>query len=75
MHEQSETIQDKLGRWVNVFGRGTKRAGERLPKTYDFERDTYDTVEEAVSAAKRRSEEEGKPARRRRTILGGEEPE
>jgi hypothetical protein len=55
MHEQSETIQDKLGRWINVFGRGTPQAGTPLPKKYDWERPYYKTVEEAVEAAKKRS--------------------
>ena len=61
MHEQSETIQDAQGRWINVYGRGTPRAGQPLPPVHDFEQDSYDSVEEAVAAAKRRSElEEGR---------------
>jgi hypothetical protein len=63
-HEQSETIQDKFGRWLNVFGKNTKRAGEPLKKKYSFEKETYETVEEAVEAAKRRSKEEGKERKR-----------
>lgn len=50
MHEQSETIQDKLGRWVNVFGRGTGNAGSRLPGMPD-----YATVGAADAAAAARS--------------------
>ena len=33
-HEQSETVQDKRGRWINVFGRKTPQAGKPLPKKY-----------------------------------------
>ena len=51
MHEQSETIQDAQGRWINVYGRGTPRAGQPLPPVHDFEQDSYDSVEEAVAAA------------------------
>ena len=54
-HEQSETIQDKLGRWINVFGKDTPQAGQPLPMMYDWERAFYPTVEEAVAAASRRS--------------------
>lgn len=50
MHEQSETIQRKDGRWVNVYGRDLPQAGRQLPGTMD-----YGTMEEAVSAAKARS--------------------
>lgn len=50
MHEQSETIQLPSGRWVNVYGRRTPKAGQPLPNSGDFE-----TVEEAVAAAKARS--------------------
>ena len=51
MHEQSETIQLPNKRWVNVYGRGTPKAGEKLPGTPD-----YPTVEDAVGAARKRSE-------------------
>ena len=59
-HEESESEQDAQGRWINVYGRGTPKAGQPLPRRYDFERDSYDTVEEAVAAAARRSDEEGR---------------
>mgnify|MGYP001565877490 CR=1 FL=1 len=49
MHEQSETIQ-RDGKWINVYGRKTPKAGQQLPGT-----PTYGTVEEAVEAAKERS--------------------
>ena len=50
-HEQSETIQNPSGKWINVYGRKTKNAGKQLPDSSE-----YNTVEEAVSAAKKRSE-------------------
>ena len=53
-HEESESIQID-GKWRNVYGRKTKLAGEPLPRMYEFEKDEYDTVEEAVAAAKERS--------------------
>lgn len=32
-HEKSETKQDpETGFWINVYGRGTKKAGKRLPE-------------------------------------------
>lgn len=55
-HEQSETIQNKLGRWFNVFGKNTPQAGQPLPRKYKWEKPDYETVEEAVAAAKKRSE-------------------
>jgi hypothetical protein len=58
MHEQSETVQ-RDGKWVNVFGRGTPQAGRPLPRRHEWERDAYDTADEAVAAAKRRSAEHG----------------
>lgn len=49
MHEQSETVQDENGNWVNVFGRGTGNAGSPLPGM-----PRYSTSSEAgLSAAKR----------------------
>ena len=57
-HEQSETIQDPdTGKWVNVYGRKTPKAGQRLPNDRD-----YDTVEEAVAAAAARSKAYVEPA-------------
>jgi hypothetical protein len=54
-HEQSETIQNEKGEWVNVYGAKTPKAGQQLPDT-----PTYPDVETAVEAAKKRSEEYGK---------------
>lgn len=52
MHEQSETIQTPDGRWINVYGRATPQAGQQLPGT-----DAYGSMDEAVRAAKTRSDE------------------
>ena len=52
MHEQSETKQNKAGKWINVYGRKTPVAGRRLPDTPE-----YDTIEEAVAAAIQRSKD------------------
>lgn len=49
-HEQSETIQREDGRWINVYGRDTPKAGQQLPGTADFA-----TVQEAEAVAKARS--------------------
>lgn len=54
-HEQSETIQNEKGEWVNIYGSKTPQAGQQLPDT-----PTYSTVDEAVSAAKQRSEDYGR---------------
>ena len=59
MHEQSET-EERDGRWVNVYGRATAKAGQVLKPREDYERESYDTVEEAVRAAERRSEDSPK---------------
>jgi hypothetical protein len=50
MHEQSETIK-KNGKWQNVYGKNLPKAGQQLPGTKD-----YASVEEAVAAAKARSQ-------------------
>lgn len=50
-HEQSETVQDKTGKWINVYGQKTPKAGQQLPGT-----PKYNSVDEAVEAAKKRSE-------------------
>jgi hypothetical protein len=55
MHEQSETVQRSDGRWINVYGKALPQAGQPLPNSSD-----YGTVEEAVTAAKARSESFGK---------------
>lgn len=53
-HEQSETIQQDDGRWINVYGKGTKFAGQQLPNTI-----SYNTQEEAVKSAEKRSKNSG----------------
>lgn len=73
MHEQSETIQDASGRWINVYGRGTPKAGQPLPSVHDFEQDAYDTVDEAVAAAKKRSQMERSSGRGGLERLFGED--
>jgi hypothetical protein len=55
VHEQSETIQNAQGQWINVYGRGTPQAGQQLPGTR-----THATVESAVSEAQQRSQQTGK---------------
>ena len=49
-HEVSETVQNKKGKWINVYGKGLPKAGKQLPDTSSFP-----TMEEAVKAAKKRS--------------------
>jgi len=58
-HERSETMQLPSGKWHNVYGKDTPKAGERLPDTAE-----YDSVDEAVTAAKARSAAEGRKTRR-----------
>ena len=60
MHEQSETVQNDAGKWINVYGANTAKAGKPLPKHFGFEKDEYDTVTEAEDAARRRSQAFGK---------------
>lgn len=59
MHEQSETVE-RNGKYVNVYGRSTSRAGQPLPLRYPFEREAYDTIKSAVHAARKRSDAEGR---------------
>lgn len=54
-HENSRTVEID-GKFYNVHG----TTGEPLAPQYDFEKEAYDTLDEAVAAAKRRSEEYGK---------------
>ena len=57
MHEKSDTIQDKDGNWINVYGSGFLNSGQVLPIKYPhFERDWYDTRQEAEQAAMMRSQ-------------------
>jgi hypothetical protein len=49
-HEQSETVQRSDGKWINVYGSGLPKAGQQLPDS-----GTFSTMEDAVSAAKKRS--------------------
>lgn len=50
-HENSRTIQDEDGFWINISG----HTGKVLKPMHKFEKDKYETVEEAVEAAKKRS--------------------
>lgn len=52
-HEQSETVE-RDGKYFNVYGRNTPKAGQYLPGERP-----YDTLDEAVEAAKKRSEDYG----------------
>ncbi len=56
-HERSETVQ-RNGKWVNVYGRKTAFPGKLLPLKYPFEKPSYATVDEAVTAAEKRSKME-----------------
>ena len=49
MHEQSETVE-RDGKFYNVYGRGTPKAGQDLPGEKP-----YDSLDAAVTAAKARS--------------------
>ena len=51
-HENSETVQGQDGRWINING----ETRERLVPMFSFEADSYDTKDEAVAAATRRSD-------------------
>ena len=66
-HEQSETIQLQNGKWTNVYGRNTKNPGQKLPGEKE-----YDSADEAVNAAKKRSKSFDK-SYRHSSILSGEE--
>lgn len=56
MHEQSNTIQGRDGRWYNVYGEETGATQPLpLPKVFAFERPSYSTPEEAVNIAAWRS--------------------
>ena len=48
-HEKSETIE-RDGKWINVYGKDLPKAGRQLPGS-----GKYNTSEEAVAAAKKRS--------------------
>lgn len=58
MHEQSETVE-RDGRYFNVYGKRTPKAGQTLPG----EEDGHATLSEAVRAARKRSEESGRGTR------------
>lgn len=49
-HEISQTIE-RGGRFYNVHG----TTGDVLPPRYDFERESYETLDEALLAARERS--------------------
>jgi len=53
-HEQSETVQNAEGKWINVYGKNLPKAGQQLPGTEE-----YETSGEAVAAARARSKTEG----------------
>ncbi len=56
MHEQSETIQRDDGKYVNVYGRNTPKAGQQLPKNETgVGHKVYDNVQDAVREAVQRS--------------------
>ena len=56
-HEKSETIQNAKGKWINVYGKGLPKEGQVLPILHPkFEKEEYDTEEEAVASAKQRSD-------------------
>ena len=55
MHEQSETIETPTG-WRNVYGKGLKNSGQPLPRLFPWEKDDYQTREEAEEKARRRSQ-------------------
>lgn len=61
-HEQSETVL-RNGRWVNVYGQHTPKAGQPLPfpqgKVPFGERASYGTVEDADQMAALRSQLHG----------------
>lgn len=63
MHEQSETVE-RDGKWVNVYGRNTPKAGEPLSRKHWFEQDSYVRLKDAVHAARKRSQAEGRSYRR-----------
>jgi hypothetical protein len=50
-HENSITIEDEDGKWINVSG----HTGEILKPIHKFEKERYDTMDEAVAAAEKRS--------------------
>ena len=54
MHEQSETVE-RDGKFFNVYGAATPKAGKVLPGE-----PAYNTIKEAVTAAKNRSERYGR---------------
>lgn len=54
MHEQSETELGGTG-WLNVYGKGTKKAGQPLAPEFPFEQKQYSNVKEADQAAALRS--------------------
>jgi hypothetical protein len=71
-HETSETVK-KNGKWVNVYGRGNKKAGQRLPQDHTgLGHREYDDVNSAVKEAKERSERAIPHEHKRSTPAGGE---
>lgn len=72
-HEQSETVQDpKTGKYVNVYGRGTKKAGQRLPEdSSGVGHKEYDNVDDAVREAVQRSNSYTPHEHKENTPAGG----
>lgn len=54
-HEQSETVQLPNGKWINVYGGNTPQRGQKLPDS-----DIYDSMNDAISAAEKRSKAYGR---------------
>lgn len=54
-HEQSETVQLPDGTWVNVYGKNTPKAGQRLDQL------SFTDLQAAINAAKSRSDSYGDP--------------
>lgn len=63
-HERSETVSvfGPRVKYRNVYGPGTGKEGQRLPALYPWENDNdFDTLEDAINAAKRRSQDQNVP--------------
>ena len=65
-HEQSRTVQNPLGQWMNVYGPKTKKAGQPLPAIYpwEIEGQTWPTAAQAGAAADQRSQNNSVPGLR-----------
>lgn len=68
MHEQSESVEED-GKHFNVVGRhvrrqGAAKPGSRLKPLFSYEKDDYESDEEATLANQRRSQDFGKEVER-----------